>query len=81
MCLALLAGCAQPVTLSPELPAIPIECEAQCPAEPRLPNQDVRADVAARDRTELKRAYRCEQHYRATCVARLKVLLPQEGTP
>ena len=75
-----LAGCSSAPApyIPPELPAIPVECEAQCPAEPRLPDADIRADAAARDRVAMKRALRCERHYRATCTARLKVLLPKE---
>jgi hypothetical protein len=68
-----------PVYVTSTLPEIPVECSAECPAEPRLPDDDIRADVAARDRSAMKRAYRCERHARVTCAARLKVLLPQEG--
>ncbi len=77
-----LAGCAQPeppVYVTSTLPEIPVECDTTCPAEPRLPDEDITATVAARDRSAMKRAYRCERHARVTCAARLKVLLPQEG--
>jgi hypothetical protein len=77
-----LVGCTKPeppVYVTSTLPEIPVECSVECPGEPRLPDEDITAIAAARDRTAMKRAYRCERHARATCTARLKVLLPQEG--
>lgn len=81
-CALALAGCGgtppAPVYISTPLPEIPAECEARCPAEPKLPKQDITDLGAAKDRLALKAWGRCERHYRATCAARLKVLLPKE---
>jgi hypothetical protein len=75
-----LAGCAQappePVYVTTPLPAIPVECEASCPPEPMLPDRDITASMAARDRSDMKRALRCERHFRAVCRAQLEVVLP-----
>jgi hypothetical protein len=77
-----LAGCATttaadgPVYVTTAAPAIPAECSARCPAEPKLPIEDITDIAAAKDRSAMKTALRCEAHYRRTCAARLKVLLP-----
>lgn len=74
-----LVGCAKPEPapfVTAELPAIPDECTAQCPGEPRLPEQDITDLVAATDRDRLKRFGRCERQMRRVCADRLKVLLP-----
>jgi len=69
------AGCSKDIpppfvtTAQPELPA---ECLAPSTREPRLRDGDITAEMAARDRNDLKWAYRNERNLRATCAARLQ---------
>lgn len=74
----LLAGCSQatpPIFVTTKQPEIPPECSARCPPEPKLPLQDITDIDAAKDRSAMKKAFRCEKHQRATCASRLKVIL------
>jgi hypothetical protein len=80
---ALLAACSTapadnaPVYIASELPSIPAECTQRCPAEPKLPEQDIDDLAAVKDRLAMKTFGRCERHKRRVCAERLKVVLPQ----
>lgn len=81
---ALLAACApaphNPVYVTTALPAIPAECTAPGPREPKLHGDgadDIDDLAAVKDRIALKSAFRTERHYRRTCADRLKVVLPE----
>jgi hypothetical protein len=80
LALLVLAGCMKeepPAFVASVTPPIPADCLAMCPAEPKLPDQDISDVAAVRDREKLKSVIRCNQHYRDACAAQLKVILPQ----
>lgn len=80
----LLGGCAKDAPAVPFVtlaqPEIPAECSAPATAEPRLKDSDVSMADAARDRNNLKWAFRNEKNLRAACAARLKAQRGEEAS-
>ena len=76
----LLAGCGAKGSLDPIVivepmpiaPMVPVECTIADPTFPVLPDGDISADTAARDRALAKRRYGAVLQRRAVCRAALE---------